>query len=147
MRALPGLRNLTAEYGEEHIMRRTISSKRTTYTIKHIHLTLRTETSRAKQLDDAMKSGGYQKRNRGRAGGRARRFVFVPPNLDSFMAVHKIARFHAGSVPLVPTAVHIRTSEPPRQFEPFHSLAWVGSFCRITMEKKGNMTSTNFNDK
>ena len=25
-----------------------------------------------------------------RGGGRARRFVFVPPNLDSFMTVHKV---------------------------------------------------------
>ena len=32
---------------------------------------------------------------------------------------------HGGSaqcLPLAPTAVHIRTSEPPRQFEPFHRL-------------------------
>ena len=61
---------------------------------------------------------------RGRAGGRARRFVFVPPNLDSFITVHKLIRFRDGSLPLAPTAVHIRTFEPQR-FEPFHRLGEV----------------------
>ena len=42
---------------------------------------------------------------------------------DGFMAVHKIARFHDSSLLLAPTAAHIRTSEPPWRFEPFHSLA------------------------
>ena len=41
------------------------------------------------------------------------------------MAVHKLARFHDGSLPLGPTAVHLRTSEPSRRFEPFHRLECI----------------------
>ena len=33
-----------------------------------------------------------------------------------------MARFHDASLPLAPTAVRMRTSEPPRRFEPFHRL-------------------------
>ena len=51
---------------------------------------------------------------------RARRLICIPPNLDGFMTIRKIiSRSRTG---LAPTAVHIRTSEPPRRLEPFHRL-------------------------
>ena len=68
-----------------------------------------------------------------RKGWRTRRFVYVPPNLDGLMTVHKIARLHDGSLPSAPTAVHLRTSEPPRWFEPVHRLGSVS--CSIVSSR------------
>ena len=54
-------------------------------------------------------------------GVRAWRFVFVPPNLDGFMTVHRMVGHELDGLR---TAVHIRTSERPRRFEPFHHLGF-----------------------
>ena len=59
------------------------------------------------------------------------------------LTVHKIARFHDGSLPLAPTAVHIRTSGPPRRFEPFHRLGVEGNLALASLRqtvRKQNMS-------
>ena len=52
-------------------------------------------------------------------GERARRFVSVPRNLDGFMTINKIARFHDGSLPFGSDGgsySYLRTSSAVRTF-------------------------------
>ena len=79
-------------------------------------------------LSASFRSGPFDARSAALTGlGRGHGgLYFLPPNLDGFKTVRKMARFHDGSLPLAPTAVHIRSFEPPRRFEPFHRLeSWI----------------------